>query len=283
MRTGVQVDYANVQANRAGYHVDIHSSIYTDKQRLSAGVAMASKWRYGHTDISDVVSMPPVHRFMFKHWHGFARGGLGAGTAYLHATGGMDQDNQALLHSIAGILKAWGLPFIIGGDWQMSPQELIDSGWPDLMGAKVVHSSTSTYFSGKHERQLDYFLASHPIAGALMACYNREEASVAKHIPVVLQLDGDFNSRRIMRMKRPMKLPAHPPRGRSLPPPTWDGFQELAVKTKDQEGLNSLYDNFRKKMVPELLHKLQADDSHMPEDLFQEPKFMEVTAACPLR
>ena len=56
-----------------------------------------------------------------------AQGGVGAGSVHLHATGKLDADNQALLHLITGVVRAWGRPFILGGDWQVSPKELEDS------------------------------------------------------------------------------------------------------------------------------------------------------------
>lgn len=76
----------------------------------------------------DIVSKPPAHRFIFKRWYGFAAGGLGVGSVYLRDGVGLNEENEATLHSIAGWLKAWGKPFVLGGDWQMSADALINSG-----------------------------------------------------------------------------------------------------------------------------------------------------------
>ena len=160
MRSGDGVEYAKVQANQAGYHADFHDALVTEKLGLSGGVAVTSKWAAGISRpcMGAIVSVPPPHRFVFQHWHSVTKGGIGVGSVYLHATGCLGANNQALLHSIAGYLKAWGRPFVLGGDWQVGPQELEQAGWPAILGAKIVHSNSCTYFSGGHKSQLDYFL-----------------------------------------------------------------------------------------------------------------------------
>ena len=47
---------------------------------------------------------------------------------YLHHTIEMDPLNVALLTKLIRLILVTGLPFIIGGDWNMSPQTVMDSG-----------------------------------------------------------------------------------------------------------------------------------------------------------
>eukprot|EP00973_Karenia_brevis_P022256 3062165-Karenia_brevis.AAC.1 len=173
MRDGEAAEYAKVEGNRSGYHVAMHSSVRTEAGGVSAGVALTSRWQYGlvNTAIADVVSVPPLHRFVFQHWYGFAAGGLCVGSAC-------------------------NRPFILGGDWNMSPEEIEQSGWPAILGAKVVHSGSPTYVSGGQHSQLDFYLVDSSIVGSVVRCYTVEEVSVKKHLVTVLELDGSFKSRK---------------------------------------------------------------------------------------
>ena len=57
-------------------------------------------------------------------------GGIGAGSLYLHDGVGMSSENDVLRQYVAAFLKAWGRPFIIGGDMNMDPYTMRASGWP---------------------------------------------------------------------------------------------------------------------------------------------------------
>lgn len=78
-------------------------------------------------------------------------------------------------------------------------------------------------------------------------------------------------------MRKPKKLPVSPACGPSLPPPEWDGYEDMAKAARNQKGLNMVYGSFRAKMLPVLLHKLQIIEA-LVEDLCKPPKFVQVSA-----
>ena len=283
LRRADTVDRAMVEGNRAGYHTFMQGSVTTDKGGCSAGVAIAARWAHGITSPRDErpgqpPPPPPAHRFAFQHWHAVFSGGIGIGSAYLHMGVDAAAQNEVLPRAITAYVKAWGKPFIVGGDWQMSPEDLVRAGWPDLMGARVVHSKDFTYASGPDRSQLDYFLVEHSIAAAVRACRAQDEVSVSKHRLVWLELGGSLKQQSVWRLRRPKPLPTSVPVGPPPPPPSWDGFAQRAAKVKGTEGLSDLYGEFRARAVPELLGLLQVQEQRKPAEFLDEPRWLQVGA-----
>ena len=160
----------------------------------------------------------------------------------------------------------------------MSPEDLVRTGWPDLVGARVVHSKDFTYASGPDRSQLDYFLAEHSIAAAVRACRAQDEVSVSKHRLVWLELDGSLKQQSVWRQRRPKPLPTSVPVGPPPPPPSWDGLAQRAAKVKGTEGLSDLYGEFRARAVPELLGLLQVQEQRKPAEFLDEPRWLQVGA-----
>ena len=108
MRDTERTAYAEVEANRAGHHASFNHSLRTGAGGQSAGVALISAWAYGLTEpsIPDVVTRPEPSRFLFKHFHGIATGGVGLGTVYLKDGVGSNDSNNYHIMQIAGYLRA---------------------------------------------------------------------------------------------------------------------------------------------------------------------------------
>ena len=74
----------------------------------------------------------PSQRILLRHIHGFLPGGILCGSIYLPlqrgATGTGEHLESILL--LGGFLAKWGRPFIIGGDWNCTPQEAVATGAP---------------------------------------------------------------------------------------------------------------------------------------------------------
>ena len=125
-------DYMTKAANSAGYHANINPSVITPAGGKSAGVAITSKWQHPIDEIKmpDLISMPVPERFVFNVWHGPVNNGIGIASIYNVSGAGIGQANLDNLDLAGGFLRAWGRPFIVSGDWQMSPEQLHQLGWP---------------------------------------------------------------------------------------------------------------------------------------------------------
>ena len=170
------------QLNRAGYHAAFNASLRTDAGGLTSGVAVLSAWAYGLTKPSmpEIVTVPDPSRFVFRHFHGLATGGIGFGSVYLRDGVGLDEYNNNLLFQVWAYLRAWGRHFILAGDFNIDPNELVEAGWPQKLGAKIIFPDGPTYRSGGAESKIDFFIVENSIADAAQACYSKQEESVKK-------------------------------------------------------------------------------------------------------
>ncbi len=133
-------------------------------------------------------------------------------------------------------VRAVGLPFIIGGDWQIEPEELLLSGFPGNIDAKVIPpTEASCQTSG---RTIDYFMISRSLApGARVEAVHGTRIST--HLPVRLTLDRQQVLQPQWSLARPKPLPVDRPVG---PMPLgafvdWDGWQTELDKLKEDGGL----------------------------------------------
>ena len=70
-------------------------------------------------------------------WNGLVAGGVVVGTTYCQDGVGIG-GNWHILGPLGEALAAVGRHFIVGGDWNMEPDELVNSGCVSLFGAQIV-------------------------------------------------------------------------------------------------------------------------------------------------
>ena len=69
------------------------------------------------------------HRISAVHWMALVKGGVDLASVYLHSGEGPSEMNSDLLDVLGDQLVRLNRPFIIGGDWQMTAEELESLGW----------------------------------------------------------------------------------------------------------------------------------------------------------
>ena len=106
-------------------HSVLNPSVFTDAGGLHSGVAVLSTWACGIAMCeSSVVRMPPADRFAVASWNAVHLGGVLLASVYLVASQGLSRVNVQLLDDIGAFLLSTGRPFILSGDWQVSPDLL---------------------------------------------------------------------------------------------------------------------------------------------------------------
>lgn len=139
LRTKSAAEEAERSANLAGYHACVHASVTTEASGLSAGAAVCSAWQFGLTDpLTPIACRPCASRFVAMHWHGVLKGGFLLCSLYLHDGEGMSCRNLDLLQEVGSFLVSLGIPSILGADFQVSPQMLLDIGWPVPVKGRVA-------------------------------------------------------------------------------------------------------------------------------------------------
>ncbi len=112
-------------------------------------------------------------------------------------------------------LKALGLPFVVGGDWQVTPAQLEATGITGVLNAAIVAPKGATNLRSK--RKIDFFLVSNSLLQGGHRIRRLYGTNLATHTPVELKLSSKRTERRSMRLGRPRLLPTTRPFGPTAP------------------------------------------------------------------
>ena len=120
---------------------------------------------------------------------GVVRGGLMVISVYLWHSEGMSDRNLAILHAAGEAARRFGGPFIVGGDFNMSPEQM-ESQRELLgkMGVKVMAPQGVSCGTTGGGSVIDYFLVDKRIAGAVVKVEVDHAFDASPHRAVVLRI-----------------------------------------------------------------------------------------------
>ncbi len=183
-----------------------------------------------------------------------------------------------ILGAIAGYLKTLGLPFLLGGDWQCSPQELEATGFTRLLCASICEPGEPT--NTQAGSTLDYWVVSDGLLSAGWTAATVIGCRFTPHVPCALKLW--CRGRQVMadRLCVPKPLPVHRPIGPPLPGVAirwedWDALQHLLDgRAQGEEAIARALDEWFAGAEAELCVVLGVDgspDAHRYRGMGQKP------------
>ena len=199
---------AKRQAERLGWRAHLGPALVTAAKGTSGGVAVASRKGLGSID----------HQFIaegFQHRIGAAwvgavvKGGVHVFSVYLKDGEGLGDTNSAILTRLAAAIGTVRGPWIIGGDWNLTPKALTDSQWPSIVKG-VIHAphlptcNASTY---------DYFVVSQDLSDAVVGVRRLSDGGCNPHWTVRLYLHGAARAKAVRKLVRPDAIPGVLPHG----------------------------------------------------------------------
>ncbi len=175
-------------------------------------------------------------------WH-VIPGALIVVSVYLRDGVGLNDDNWQVLLRVGEVLAYHGLPYVIGGDFNMDAEVLEHSGWLKRIKGRAMASKLGTCRGTKGSySNIDYFV----VADVMSASAGPAEAVTCEpakpHRPVQLALKGAPRAEKERHLKAPKKFPAEWPIGCSPPPPPWS---IAAVGIDDLKGKDRLEAHYR--------------------------------------
>ena len=100
-------------------------------------------------------------------------------------------------------------PWIVGGDWNCTPEDLRATGWLKKVSGVIVAPIGSTC-NGK---VYDYFVVAAAIADAVHSVHKSSDAGLTPHSPARLIFKGLPRATMIRQIKAPHPIPAILPHG----------------------------------------------------------------------
>ena len=220
----------------------------------SAGVAIAVRAHHGLAGensgtkkraTEDVVDDCPS-RFDMKWWGAYCRGGIHLGSAYLWVNEGASRRNLDLLQMMARRIEAVKGPWIIAGDFNMSPGELAQTGWLGLVGGIVISPGRPTCGANT----LDYFVVSEGLAPAIAGVSIIDDVARKPHALIRLYLKPFPRSMKVRKMRRLAKIGPTLPHGPAQPAINLDDNGDERCRSSDLD-LEQMVNSWMRKVETE--------------------------------
>ena len=157
-----QLARMEARAKAAGYKATLCPALPTSAGSTSAGVGIGGRSCIGMGNAEPRFGSVIPHvlwpgHLVCAHFDAVLKGGLLCFSPYLVHGLGLHGVNLEILRAIGIAACNWGGPFLVGGDFNLEPGELISSGWLGLIGAQVVAPSCNTCTIGAGSC-IDFFL-----------------------------------------------------------------------------------------------------------------------------
>ena len=94
--------------------------------------------RYGLSLLQGQDAVLEKARISVRHMSGVCPGGVLWATVYMHDSVGLAPLNWQLLCKLGSLVRLFGMPYILAGDWNLSPEELSGSGWVQALSGHIL-------------------------------------------------------------------------------------------------------------------------------------------------
>lgn len=205
----------------------------TECQRQSAGVAVMARHWCGLGKVAVGQTVIAQGRAVIAQAQVPSLPQFAAVSVYLHDQEGFSERNVNILSAIGQHLSELGLPFIIGGDFNMAPELLASTDFAESLRGHItcVESSLGTYEHPNGCSNIDYFVTSSDMAAAC------RKVAIASDLPIS-KLHGHRGVRLTMALQPAsltktvpvavQRLPTEAVFGPRLPGQDWSHAQHLA-------------------------------------------------------
>ncbi|CAK0869555.1 unnamed protein product, partial [Prorocentrum cordatum] len=177
----------------------------------SAGVAVAVPKRVGMSCLfGKVLCLPPV---------------------YLWTVDGMTYRNTQLTKHVIGKLKSLGVPWVIGGDFQVAPEAMANVRSVQVAKATVVtaNAACGTCRHAHGNSEIDYFVVANSVIAQVGRVAVQETRPAAPRRPVRLTTKLKAEQLRVRVLEKPRELP-EVPIGRVPAPPRHADVKEFSTQ-----------------------------------------------------
>ena len=258
-KVGSELAEAQRLSYSCGWKVAYDAALVTEAGGRSGGTGVAVRSWVGVHDAADIptdVEWPPAHRFSLRWVQAVLRQGILIGSVYLQTGTGLCGANLGILDQIGQVLRAFGRPFVLGGDWQVDREVLEASGWLGAVGGVVVAppANVFTCVTSKSASAIDYFVVAVPLAPLVRAVWVDVDCQTIKtHRPVMLRMDGSARGDRVQKLRRPAPIPVQVPVGCAPRPPSSGGIADALDAAATVDALQAAYSELARTSEAELV------------------------------
>ena len=157
-------------------------------------------------------------------------------SAYLTNGEGLSEANVDILRRTGKHATTSGRAFIIGGDFNVSPELMAGSGFAEEMKATLVaaESAAGTCRTSEGFSHLDFSFVEEGLARGLASVGVDSMSTLRPHSPVDMIFHPKLTSLKALGFRRPPAIPLDPITGPRPRPESWEGISERAVWVADE-------------------------------------------------
>ena len=154
----------------------------------------------------------------------WVKGGFLAVSVYLQDTVEINDENRRTLNALGEFLAPKGMPFVVGGDFNMQAQTFQETGWTDRIRAVPAQPRTGTCRGSSGEfSTIDYYVVDRALARALVDVEVDPDEPARPHRPVIASFNARPRQLTEQIIVTPKRFPVgKPPIGCAPKQPLWD-------------------------------------------------------------
>ena len=149
------------------------------------------------------------HRFHIAWVATILKGGLHLGSVWLRDSEGLSPENLLILQEVAAVISQVRGPWILGGDWNLTPQTLQTTNWLQMVGGVIVAPSSPTC----HASTYDFFVVCKGLESSVAGVQRIDDAGHQPHWPARLLIRGDGRRPMTRQLVRSSKVSGSLPHG----------------------------------------------------------------------
>ena len=162
------------------------------------------------------------------------KGGVHFISVYMKDGGRVSDTNQAVLTELAALVGSIRGPWVIGGDWNFTPQQLRDTNWLQIVNG-VIKAPARDTCNGK---VYDFFVVHSSLDEAVVGTVRVEDGGLSPHWPARMYMTTAVRHKAVRRMVKPTNIPATLPFGPNNQPPTAKQFSDEGTTGLDRSFSN---------------------------------------------
>ena len=128
---------------------------------------------------------------------------------YLIDTVGLNEANKLILEEVTVAVKSLKGPWVIAGDWNLSPETLAASGFLQMIGGALFSPADPTC----NDNRYGFFVVSKALSFAVVGAQRVDGVHMKPHRLVRLLLRGDARRFAVRKIIRPPRVSADLPFG----------------------------------------------------------------------
>ncbi len=190
-RRGAKRKAAERQARQKKWAMALTDANLTSSGRCSGGVGVGVRSYIGIAGGTTHRGCGSWSARYTRRWIGcVCRGGLHVASIWPIPSVGLSEENLQLLQEVAEDLGSLTGPWVVGGDWNLTPQQLAASGWLGLVGGVVCAPAKPTCNGSVY----DYFVVAEGFADAVLGAVVIGDAEYSPHTGVRLYITAAARS-----------------------------------------------------------------------------------------